>query len=136
MRNSVSPTLNLVHPRPVPCEEIFGSIADQLHLPRISYEAWISRLEEFASATASNDSTAEHQLFERLPALKLLDFFRAVHHKRRSASNSPKLDGEAFGLPGLALDHALEVSQTLRALPPLSGSDAQKWLTHWGLIDS
>lgn len=134
MRNSNLNTLHLVHPNPVPCEQLFGIIADKLQLGRIPYKTWLFRLEEFSL----NKTILEEDLYRKLPALKLLDFFRAVHHREvrisQAQNDSFPQSGEAFGLPGLAVDHALEVSQSLRTLPPLSGVDVENWLSYWRLI--
>ncbi|KAI0700690.1 acetyl-CoA synthetase-like protein [Cerioporus squamosus] len=114
MRNSTSPVLHLVHPRPVSWHTIMASIAEQLRVPLVSYSTWLSALER--SAAASEDAMREN------PALRLLDFFRA---------QTFSLEKEPLGVVRLSTENAERTSAELAGLPQLRKDISVSWMNAW-----
>ncbi|KAI0319694.1 hypothetical protein OF83DRAFT_1042848, partial [Amylostereum chailletii] len=63
----------LVHPNPVAFSSTMGVIAAELRVPLCSYPAWLSALDDQARSVTKS---TEEQMFERNPALTLIEFFR------------------------------------------------------------
>ena len=63
------------------------------------------------------------------PAIKLLDFFRALAYGGQSRAPSDIV--EAGGAAGFRTDKLLAFSKTVRDLAPLSEKHASSWLKFW-----
>ncbi|KAJ7146585.1 putative aminoadipate reductase [Mycena epipterygia] len=63
--------MNLVHPRPVHWNTVMSSMASTVQLPLIPFADWVHQLQ-----TRSAHATAQD--IEKIPGLKLLDFFNGV----------------------------------------------------------
>ncbi|KAF9244919.1 putative aminoadipate reductase [Melanogaster broomeanus] len=118
--------VNLVHPRPVEWVSLMKPISSALYqknltsepLPLVPFDQWVTRLEKYA-ADASE------------PAIKLLDFFRALAQQDTMIRQSGRPDAEAVGFTDLMTDTAQRVSKTMRELEPLSPSDVKRWVDYW-----
>ncbi|CAK5283812.1 unnamed protein product [Mycena citricolor] len=102
--------MNLVHPRPVTWDTIMSGIAGALHLPLIAFPEWIERLK-----TAAVGATAED--FERVPGIKLLEFFQSAE--------------VGTGAVRFATSVSQEYSPAFRDLKPLDVDDAERWIGFW-----
>ena len=115
MRNSSSPILHLVHPRPVEWTTIILPISEELGVPLVSYSQWLTELEK-----GGEGSIAEADAMRANPALGLLDLFRA------------RQDG---GLPASisrpSTVRAEETSKELANMPELGLEDAKRWVAAW-----
>ncbi|KAJ6514509.1 male sterility protein-domain-containing protein [Mycena vitilis] len=102
--------VNLIHPRPVPWDRILQVVANDVQLPLTRFSDWVQQLQACASAATAED-------FEKIPGLKLLDFFRVgvpgVLHRQFSTSKAQVL------------------SEKIRALEPLTEEDAKRWMRYW-----
>ncbi|KAG1835183.1 putative aminoadipate reductase [Suillus variegatus] len=124
--------VNLVHPKPTAWKALIQPIADALverkvtshPLPLVPFSEWFERLE--SSAKDLNEET-----MKRIPAIKLLSFFRAMAHSDTAIRASGKMDSEAGGLNLFATAVAERVSPTMKELKPLSSADAAQWLDYW-----
>ncbi|OBZ76703.1 Linear gramicidin synthase subunit D [Grifola frondosa] len=72
MRNSPYSILHLVHPNPVPWSSIIKMIAEDLSVPVVPYEEWLSALKN------SLQEGLEVEQMQENPALRLLDFYGTV----------------------------------------------------------
>ncbi|KZT19320.1 acetyl-CoA synthetase-like protein [Neolentinus lepideus HHB14362 ss-1] len=114
--------VNVVHPTPVKWTNIMTAIRKSLDkslesLPLVPFGEWVKKLEE----RATNATTEE---LERVPAIRLLEFFR----KLAGAKNS---SGEAGGIATFATETAQADSPTLRQLQSLDERDAELWVKYW-----
>ncbi|KAL1743883.1 hypothetical protein HDZ31DRAFT_39972 [Schizophyllum fasciatum] len=109
------PSLNIVHPRPLPWSVIIRHVQDVLRsqtgrdLPLTPLGEWLDRLEAAAARTDVD--------VRDVPGIKLLEFFR-----RLSAGH---------GLGRYATDKMCALSGTLRSLRPLGRRDAEAWVEYW-----
>ncbi|KAI6042371.1 putative aminoadipate reductase [Pisolithus marmoratus] len=139
--------VNLVHPRPVEFEAIMKPISDALfeknitreRLPLLHSSEWFHRLEK--QAVDANEekirqvvSPSHHRGLilslitivrstKSLPS-KLLDYLRTFD--QQSSGEDTSVLAVTF-----ATDKAERVSKTMKALPPISRSDAMGWVEYW-----
>ena len=71
----------------------------------------------------------------RQPAVKLLDYFRALSKAEKETQGAGAIAMEAGGFPLFETNRATEVSQTLANLPPLSEKDARAWVKYWKRVE-
>ncbi|KAG2093538.1 putative aminoadipate reductase [Suillus discolor] len=124
--------VNLVHPKPTAWKALIQPIADALvehkvtshPLPLVPFSEWFERLE-------SSAKDASEETMKRIPAIKLLNFMRAMAHSDTAIRASGKMDSEAGGLTLFATAVAERVSPTMKELKPLSSADAAQWLDYW-----
>ncbi|KAH9903318.1 acetyl-CoA synthetase-like protein [Cubamyces lactineus] len=119
MRHSSEPIVHLVHPRPVPWRTVIAPIAAELGVPLVSYQAWLPALE---ASTCGVGDADEVKLMKANPALRIIDFFRAL-------KQSP--DHEPLGIVYLSSEKATKVSETLARMSALDAGRARKWLAAW-----
>ncbi|KAI0081390.1 acetyl-CoA synthetase-like protein [Panus rudis PR-1116 ss-1] len=115
--------LNIIHPHPVPWNQIFRDAADVLgqkgaSLSLIPYEAWLSKIEE----RSTNASAAD---LEQIPAIKLLAFLRQLVPSKSGANT------EAGNLPSYSTQHSQQLSTALRNAPPLDRHQVELWIKYW-----
>ncbi|KAL4071516.1 hypothetical protein V8B97DRAFT_1960480 [Scleroderma yunnanense] len=132
--NQPPTAINLVHPRPVEWEALMKPISKALTaknittepLPLIPAAEWYHRLEIQAV-------DADEAKIKRVPAIKLLTFFRSF---AQGSQHSDGMNGEQGNdANAVAFDFSTEVaereSKTMRELPRLSESDATRWVDYW-----
>ena len=68
------------------------------------------------------------------PAIKLLEFFRAISEADLEMSRSGRVDAETGGLATFATDKAQSVSRTMRELVPIGAKDVELWVSYWGSV--
>ncbi|KAI9065204.1 acetyl-CoA synthetase-like protein [Trametes sanguinea] len=120
MRNSSEPFLHLVHPKPVPWRTIITPIAEELGVPLVTYDEWLSALRKSTHGLAG--SADEVGLMKANPALRLVDFFGGL-------KTLP--EREPMGTVYLSTEKAIQVSPTLDNLPALGALQAKQWLAAW-----
>jgi len=110
------PALNVVHPRPTGWNMIFKLVDDALVLQKnhtpftfISFQKWFSVLEVHAKA-----ANQENENEQRIPAVKLLDFFRQMSAGDLKAASDGRLDTEAGGLTRFSTCKTQNISKTMR----------------------
>lgn len=128
MRHSDVGYLHLAHPRPVAWSAVMGPLAEQLHLPLVSYDEWLARLTRSGEGFY-HDADSEVEAMRHNPALKILDFFTNL-------KAAPTASPEAMGLPPLDTSEAQRIAPALspKKLPKLSGQDAVSWIAYWKKI--
>ncbi|CAL1704008.1 unnamed protein product [Somion occarium] len=109
--------LTIIHPRPIAWKDIIGSISDALgQLPIVSFPEWFAKLEAISKNASAED-------LERIPALKLMPFFRSTAHENAT--------GRSRMVPKFESKNAQKFSETLRNEPPVSHEHAHAWVNYW-----
>ncbi|CDO77398.1 hypothetical protein BN946_scf184857.g4 [Trametes cinnabarina] len=119
MRYSPEPFVHLVHPKSAPWRTVIAPIAEELGVPLVSYDEWLSALQKSVSGA---DSGKEIELMKANPALRLVDFFKNL-------KSSP--EREPLGMVYLSTEKSTRVSEALANLPPLDAERAKAWLAAW-----
>ncbi|KAI0822423.1 acetyl-CoA synthetase-like protein [Trametes gibbosa] len=120
LRRSPDAFAHLVHPRPVPWHTIIKPLAEELGVPLVSYDVWLSALQK----SVSGGDTTEVDLMKANPALRLLSFYA-------NANSTPAPDHEPLGLVYLSTEKSTAVSAALAGLPQLDADRAKGWLAAW-----
>ncbi|KAF7341008.1 Acetyl-CoA synthetase-like protein [Mycena sanguinolenta] len=102
--------INLVHPRPVAWDFVMSNLASTVHLPLIPFGEWVQQLKDLSTTATAKD-------IEKIPGIKLLDFFKAA----------------AAGTANIrfSTSKAQMVSESMRLLEPLRAQDAKQWMQYW-----
>ncbi|KAJ7446336.1 putative aminoadipate reductase, partial [Mycena latifolia] len=121
--------LNLVHPRPVDWNFVLASARDIISskiiggstkpLQLVKFSDWLAELEAFA--TRRNSAID----YEKLPGIRLLDFFSKL-----SAASSGSLESE-FGGFNLATDEIQAVSPAVKSVGKITSENVEAWLGYW-----
>ncbi|KAJ7761183.1 putative aminoadipate reductase [Mycena maculata] len=102
--------INLVHPRPISWNTVLSSMANFAQLPLIPFEDWVERLKTLSAHASAED-------IEKIPGIKLLDFFNAA------------VAGQ--GNTEFSTTEAQELSDAMKFLEPLSEDDTHRWMQYW-----
>lgn len=121
---SSSTIIHLIHPRPTTWLSLAKSIAAELSIPLVPFSEWLAKLEQ--SGKSKTNGSVEVEDLRRIPALRLLPFFKSMSARVEDSPN-------AFGFPILACEMAAQLSGTLSDpdIPQLSENDARKWVRYW-----
>ncbi|KZP28667.1 putative aminoadipate reductase [Athelia psychrophila] len=130
-KQSPSIVLNIVHPRPSQWSTIITSVANALHragvaehcLPLIPFKEWFERLEQ-RSKGANADEMA------KIPAIKLMEFFRGMSIADEAMRQSGQTDREG-GMSSLSTSKSQASSKTMAKVQPIGVEDAQHWVHYW-----
>lgn len=97
-------------------------VSEELSVPLISYDEWLTKLE--ARAGTLPDLRVED--LEEVPALRLLSFYRALKHGHKEGGN-------ALGFPRLDTSCAVAASPTLAdpRVPQITSDIVKGWLKSW-----
>ncbi|KAJ3537775.1 hypothetical protein NM688_g6625 [Phlebia brevispora] len=119
--------VNVVHPRPTPWSSLMENINKYLCLPEgplpcISLPDWVTRLERLSESVSTEE-------FDRVPAIKLLDFFRTL--AAVGQSRIPSANIEAGGTPPFSTIKLQCFSSTVRDLEPLDEEYPRLWIDFW-----
>ncbi|KAJ7718257.1 putative aminoadipate reductase [Mycena metata] len=102
--------INLVHPRPIPWDDVISSMARIVQLPLVSFAEWVQQLQDRSVGATAED-------IEHIPGIKLLDFFRAAV--------------AGAGNIQFSTEKAQAMSESMRLLKPLSDEDVKRWMQYW-----
>ncbi|KAG6896169.1 putative NRPS-like protein biosynthetic cluster, partial [Termitomyces sp. T32_za158] len=112
--------INLVHPRPVQWNGVIDALRAILDkdgpLRVVPFQEWFSLLEK--RATNANDAD-----IQAIPAVKLLEFFRAISESDHAIAESGSHEVESGGLAKFATAKAQSLSQTMREVQPIATQD-------------
>ncbi|KAH8102928.1 hypothetical protein BXZ70DRAFT_927267 [Cristinia sonorae] len=125
---SLPAVVNLVHPHPVPWQEVFTAIKQVIGGPLelVPFDDWVSRLEAQSAYMRRTD-------LKDVPAIKLLRFFRNVGN----ASNAVPLalyaehSVDAGGQPHFDNRKAQNISETLRNAARIDAGQVKLWVDSW-----
>ncbi|EGO19943.1 hypothetical protein SERLADRAFT_418199 [Serpula lacrymans var. lacrymans S7.9] len=124
--------INLVHPRPMSWNIIMDNIATHLKdasvvsepISLIPFNEWCSKLEHHVAQNQDID-------LAKLPAIKLLDFFRGLNKSNGLAEKDDDLYAEAFGFPAFMAQKIQSLSPAVAALRPLNHDNVIQWIDYW-----
>lgn len=116
--NEVAVT-HVTHPHPVPFSSLLPAFTKPLGAAAVSYQEWLTKVEEYATIHAG-----ENDVGEKLPATRLLDFYRET-------GRATGAHREAFGLLKLENSEAVKASQRLRNAPKMDEAEAEGWVRYW-----
>ncbi|KAF8215632.1 putative nonribosomal peptide synthetase [Mycena galopus ATCC 62051] len=102
--------VNLVHPRPVPWDFIMSAMANTVQLPLVSFADWVRQLQDLSTQATAED-------IQRIPGIKLLDFFKAAV--------------AGAGNIAFSTSKAQTLSDSMKLLEPLREEDAKQWMHYW-----
>jgi thioester reductase-like protein len=128
LRNEGVLAVNLVHPQPVACKQLFDIFSQELSLPFIPYAEWVAKLEKAAAETSQlNNSSRIAEFADKVPAATLLEFFQGALKAEEFVGD----DSEALGFPRLVTENARKASGSFRGAGKLGAEDVRSWLTYW-----
>ncbi|KAI3998294.1 hypothetical protein K525DRAFT_275359 [Schizophyllum commune Loenen D] len=113
--SALSPSHNLVHPRPVPWSQIIANVQRLINVtlhrqvPIVPFSQWFSQLDAVAHKSDFN--------VQNNPGVKLLEFFKGLN--------------SVYSLGSLATDKMQAASETLRNAPSLEQADSDAWVRYW-----
>ncbi|KAJ7718234.1 putative aminoadipate reductase [Mycena metata] len=102
--------INLVHPRPIPWDDVISSMAKTVQLPLVSFPDWVQQLQNRSVGATAED-------IENIPGIKLLDFFKAAV--------------AGAGNIQFSTEKAQAISESMRLLKPLRDEDVKRWMQYW-----
>ncbi|KAJ7731236.1 putative aminoadipate reductase [Mycena metata] len=102
--------INLIHPRPIPWDDVISTMARIVRLPLVPFADWVKQLEDRSVGATAAD-------IENIPGIKLLDFFRAAV--------------EGAGNIQFSTEKTQTMSESMRLLKPLGDEDVQRWMQYW-----
>lgn len=117
MRNSDEPILHLVNPNPVSWRTFLKPLAREMNASLVPYAEWLSRLQ----ASLQDTSLSEVAHLERNPALRLLDYYRALELNDEM---------EPLGVVRLDTAKAVRVTPSLLSMP-LTEVLVERWMASW-----
>ncbi|KDR79161.1 hypothetical protein GALMADRAFT_277673 [Galerina marginata CBS 339.88] len=125
------PALNIVHPRPIPFNNLVTAINGALvkegissTLPLVSFQEWFSLLEARSAAGNADD-------LKNVPAIKLIDFFRNTANADSALRSGQRKGNESGGMAEFSTSKAQSLSKTMKDLPPIGDHDAELWVKYW-----
>ncbi|KAL0580014.1 hypothetical protein V5O48_002017 [Marasmius crinis-equi] len=116
------PVLHLNHPNPVPWSAIANEISSTLGAETVTFSEWFARLQKYKASHGRDRSGNLYIALRLLPFLeKFVETTEAFGEHR-----------EAFGLPAMDMEKALEVCPSLSnpPKPGLGRRDTRQWLVH------
>ncbi|KAH6902753.1 male sterility protein-domain-containing protein [Coprinopsis sp. MPI-PUGE-AT-0042] len=120
--------VHLVHPRPVPLQDIAQAIAQELDLPVVPFPEWFKVLHTLINESGKDLKT----LAKTFPLIRTIPLIEPL--MMRATHAAPLVDATA--VPMLDMSNALRMSPTLRdpAIPRLNRKVVRNWLRHLGLL--
>ncbi|KZP33045.1 acetyl-CoA synthetase-like protein [Athelia psychrophila] len=127
--------LNVVHPKPVAWSTVMQPISEALHkanlttkvLPLIPFKQWFEMLEQ-------RERGADEKDMSRVPAIKLLEFFRGLSSADAAIRQSQGTDAEAGGSRSFSTVKSQAASDTMRDLAQIDAEDAERWVGYWSSV--
>ncbi|KAF8174554.1 putative aminoadipate reductase [Pholiota molesta] len=133
VRHKESPrALNIVHPRPVAFNDLMKAVNEGLaaegivtsKLPILPIQEWFALLE--ARATGAKDED-----IKEIPAIKLLEFFRATSNADQALRTGARQGTESGGMSEFSTTKAQVISKTMAELPSIDDAQAHLWVNYW-----
>ncbi|KAF8129542.1 acetyl-CoA synthetase-like protein [Boletus edulis] len=128
------PALNIVNPRSAPWAKIIAfvrrailkrkALAGEDVLPIVPFGEWFVLLERKAENATEDDLT-------KIPAIKLLEFFRALARGDETIRSMGIDTTEAAGMTNFSTTKAQEVSETMANMQAIGEIEADAWVGYW-----
>ncbi|KAF9072483.1 putative aminoadipate reductase [Rhodocollybia butyracea] len=125
--------VNVVHPKPISWTSVMQHLRVALleakglppdALPLVPYSEWVSTVEQYARNPTETD-------MQKMPALKLLDFYKLQVTVDNALRKSGQSTTESAGLTPLSTTNVQRLSQRTRDLEPLDGAAVRTWVRYW-----
>ncbi|KAG6847388.1 hypothetical protein H0H93_008505, partial [Arthromyces matolae] len=134
--NQLPSAVNLVHPRPVQWNDVINALKDVLEkkhgsLRVVSFTEWFALLEK-------RSKNSDETVIKAIPAIKLLEFFRAISKADQTITAAGASQAESGGVAKFATAKAQDLSVTMKELEPIVAGDVNRWVDYWrnaGLFD-
>ncbi|EGO23306.1 putative non-ribosomal peptide synthetase [Serpula lacrymans var. lacrymans S7.9] len=132
-KHAPPPALNIVHPHPVSWPDVLKPVRDAVvakkrlpkeSLPFVRMSEWVALLEMRAEEATESDINA-------IPAIKLLDWFRALAGVDEDLQRTGRTDVEVGGIVKMVTEKAQSISATLSGLSQIGQADAKLWVDYW-----
>ncbi|KIJ62359.1 hypothetical protein HYDPIDRAFT_114895 [Hydnomerulius pinastri MD-312] len=127
------PALNIVNPRGAPWADVMASVRHSIALQKklkggdlsiIPFAEWFALLEKRAEGASADDLV-------NIPAIKLLEFFRAMAHGDQVSRSLNPATTEAAGMTNFSTTKSQLVSQTMAQMRPIGETEARSWVQYW-----
>ncbi|KAK0463067.1 putative aminoadipate reductase [Desarmillaria tabescens] len=120
--SEAEPVINLVHPKPVPWASIVTQVRHAL-----KEDISVKPASEWFEILESRSQTASSEDIQRIPALKLLAFFREMIQGDDSSVD----DQESGGLPRFSTSKAKKCSSTMFNVKSIGSEEVEGWVRYW-----
>ncbi|KAF8436597.1 putative nonribosomal peptide synthetase [Boletus edulis BED1] len=129
------PTLNIVNPRSTPWAEIIAFVRRAIikrkallggnnTLPIVPFKDWFALLESKVENAAEDD-------LAKIPAIKLLEFFRALARGDEAIRSMGTDSTEAAGMANFSTTKVQAVSPTMANMRAIGEVEADAWVGYW-----
>ncbi|KAG6371190.1 hypothetical protein JVT61DRAFT_9812 [Boletus reticuloceps] len=127
------PALNIVNPRSAPWAEIIAFVRRAIlkrkalaeeDLPIVPFGEWFVLLERKAEKATEDD-------LAKIPAIKLLEFFRALARGDETIRSMGIDTTEAAGMTNFSITKAQGVSETMANMRAIGEVEADAWVGYW-----
>ncbi|KAF8129526.1 acetyl-CoA synthetase-like protein [Boletus edulis] len=128
------PALNIVNPRSAPWAQIIAfvrrsiikrkALTGENVLPIVPFGEWFSLLERKAENASEDDLV-------KIPAIKLLEFFRALSRGDEAIRNMSVGATEAAGMTNFSTVKVRAVSATMANMRAIGEVEADAWVGYW-----
>ncbi|KZP16286.1 putative aminoadipate reductase [Athelia psychrophila] len=130
-KEAPSIALNIIHPKPSQWSTVITSVASAMQragitrrrLPLVPFSEWFERLEQRSKNADANE-------IAKIPAIKLLEFFRGMAAADEVMRKYGRTDLEA-GVASLSTFKSQAASQTMAEVQPMGVEDSQRWVDYW-----
>ncbi|KAF8121589.1 acetyl-CoA synthetase-like protein [Boletus edulis] len=136
-KESPPPVLNIVNPRSTPWAEIIAfvqraiikrkALGGENVLPIVPFGEWFALLERKAENASEGD-------LAKIPAIKLLEFFRSLVQRDQAIQSVGVASTEAAGSAGMTNFSTAKmraVSPTMANMRAIGETEADAWVTYW-----
>ncbi|KAF8555340.1 putative nonribosomal peptide synthetase [Imleria badia] len=128
------PALNIVNPCSAPWAAIVAFVRRAIIkrkglpgedvLPIVPFGEWFARLESKAEGASEDD-------LAKIPAIKLLEFFRALARGDEAIRNLGVGSTEAAGMTNFSTGNVRKVSVTMANMQAIGEDEADAWVGYW-----
>ncbi|KAG6888349.1 hypothetical protein C0995_009042 [Termitomyces sp. Mi166 len=121
--------INLVHPRPTQWKRVIDAL--KIVLDKDGFSLRVARFQEWFSLLEKRSNNASDADIQAIPAVKLLEFFRAISKADHAIAEAGRHEVESGGLAKFATIKAQNLSQSLREVQPIATEDMSLWVGYW-----
>ncbi|KAF8548861.1 NAD(P)-binding protein [Imleria badia] len=132
------PALNIVNPRSATWTDIVADIQMGIYyyhhqerpiLDVAEFGRWFEQLESKAEGASEDD-------LAKIPAIKLLEFFRSMAYedgeiRKLDADDDGVISAEATLMTTFCTAKAQKVSRTMKRMEPIGRAEAKAWVSYW-----
>ncbi|ESK84561.1 nonribosomal peptide synthetase [Moniliophthora roreri MCA 2997] len=126
--------VNVIHPKPTKWSAVMRQIVDSLveqgrirdgEVKIVPWSEWMKELERRAG------ELGDVKVFEKIPAIKLMHFYRGMAEADVAHRQQNEYEGEAVDLTPLKIDNAKKLSKAFEGARRLMKKDVDAWVGYW-----